>query len=160
MYAWRLSVTAHPWCCFSYAVCQGACIASIVACCSASVWASTLQPRPGLHCSWSGITNSAVQMMAAANAASTASTLLSPFGLFMSYIPTTVVTSCRSWGSVIRCLRSTGGLGEILNRRLRAKPMSLTGADTMLWSEMGRKEGWGCLVTFRTILRSRCLIRM
>ena len=21
--------------------------------------------------------------------------------------------------------------------------MSLTGADTMLWSEMGKKEGWG-----------------
>ena len=29
------------------------------------------------------------------------------------------------------------------NRRFRAKwPRSLTGADTMLWFEMGRKEGW------------------
>ena len=59
--------------------------------------------------------------------------------------------SCQSWGSVTRCLRSTGGLAETLNQRFREKwPRSLTGADTMLWSEIGRKEGWGCAVTFRT----------
>ena len=40
-----------------------------------------------------------------------------------------------------------------LSRRFRAKcSRSLTGADTMLWSEMGRKEGRGCTVTFRTSL--------
>ena len=51
-------------------------------------------------------------------------------------------------GSVTRRLRSTGGLAETLSRRLRAKwPRSLTGADTMLWSEIGRKEGWGCIPT-------------
>ena len=30
----------------------------------------------------------------------------------------------------------------------------------MLWSEMGRKEGCGCTVTFRTSLRLRCPIRI
>ena len=55
---------------------------------------------------------------------------------------------------------ATGGLAVTLNRRFRAKwPMGLTGADTMLWSELGRKEGWGCTVTFRTTLRLRCLVR-
>ena len=81
-------------------------------------------------------------MMAAANAAYTSSTLLSPGGFALRCLPTAVVTSCRSWGSVTRRLRSTGGLAEALSRRFRAKwPRSLTGADTMLWSEMGRKEG-------------------
>ena len=81
-------------------------------------------------------------MMAAANAASTSSTLLSPGGFALRCLPTAVATSCRSWGSVTRRLRSTGGLAEALSRRFRAKwPRSLTGADTMLWSEMGRKEG-------------------
>ena len=123
--------------------CQAACITSGVACSPVSVWAATLQPRPGLHCSCGGIASSALRMMAAANAASTVSTLLSPFGFALSCLPTAVAISCRSWGSVIRCLRSTGGLGEILNRRFRAKwPMSLTGADTILWSERRRKEGW------------------
>ena len=32
-----------------------------------------------------------------------------------------------------------------LNRRLPEKmPISLTGADTIVWSEIGRKEGCGC----------------
>ena len=105
--------------------------------------------------------NSAVRMMAAANATSTSSTLLSPGGFALRCLPTAVATSCRSWGSATRRLRSTGGLAETLSRRFRSKwPRSLTGADTMLWSEIGRKEGWGCTVTFRTSLRSRCLVRM
>ena len=120
-----------------------------------------LQPRPDLLRSWSGITNSAVRMMAAANAASTSSTLLSPGGFALRCLSTAVTTSCRSWGSVTRRLRSTGGLAETLSRRFRAKwPRSLTGADTMLCSEIGSKEGWGCTVKFRTCLRSRCLVRM
>ena len=61
------------------------------------------------------------------------STLLSPGGFALRYLPTTVATSCPSWGSVTRRLRSTGGLAETLSRRFRAKwPRSLTGADTML----------------------------
>ena len=140
---------------------HAACIASDAACSSASVRASPLQPRPGLFRSWGGITNSAVRMMAAAKAASTSSTLLSPGGFALSCLSTAVATSCRSWGLVTRHLRSTGGLAGAFNRRFRAKwPRSLTGADAMLWSEMGRKEGWGCTVTFRTSLRSRCLVRM
>ena len=80
--------------------------------------------------------------MAAANAASTSSTLLSPGGFALRCLPTAVATSCQNWGSVTRRLWSTGGLAVALNRRFRAKrPRSLTGADTMLWSEMGRKEG-------------------
>ena len=52
-------------------------------------------------------------------------------------------------------------IAETLSRRFRAKwPRSLTGADTMLWFKIGRKKGWGCTVTFRTSLRSRCLVRM
>ena len=32
-----------------------------------------------------------------------------------------------------------------LNRRLRGKiPISLTAADTIVWSEIGKKEGWMC----------------
>ena len=141
--------------------CHAACIASVAVCSSASVWASPLQPRPGLLRSWGGITNSAVCMMAAANAAYTSSTLLSPGGFALRCLPTAVATSCRSWGSVTRHLRSTGGLAETLSRRFRAKwPRSFTGDDTMLWSEIGRKEGWGCTVTFGTSLRLRCLVRM
>ena len=122
-------------------------------CSSASVWASSLQPRPGRFRSWGGITNSAVRMMAAANAASTSSTFLSPGGFALRCLPTAVeASSCRSWGSVTRRLRSTGGLADTLSRRFRAKwPRSLTGADTMLLSEIRTKEGWGCTVTFRTI---------
>ena len=124
--------------------CHAACIASVAVCSSASVWVSPLQPRPGLLRSWGGITNSAVRTMTAANAAFTSSKLLSPGGFALRYLPTAVATSCRSWGSVTRRLRSTGGLAEILNRRFRAKwPRSLTGADTMLWSEMGREGGLG-----------------
>ena len=135
-------------------------IASVAACSSASVRASPLQPRPDLLRSWGGTTNSAVRMVAAVNASSTSSTPLYPVGFTLSCLPTAVDTFGRSWGSVTRRLRSTGGLAGALNRRFRAKwPRSLTGADTMLWSEMGRKEGWGCTVTFRTNLRSRCLPR-
>ena len=101
--------------------CHAACIASVAACSSASVRASPLQPRPGLVRSWDGITNSAVRMTAAINAASKPSTLLSPVGLALSCLPTAVATSCRSWGSVTRRLRSTGGLAGALNRRYRAK---------------------------------------
>ena len=91
----------------------------------------------------------------------TSSALLSPSGFALRCLPTAVATSCRSRGSVTRRLRSTGGLAETLSRRFRAKrPRSLTGADTRLWSEIGRKEGWGCTVTFRMSLRSRCLVRM
>ena len=122
--------------------CHAACTVSVAACSSASVQASPLQPRPGLLCSWGGITNSAVPMMAAVNAASTSSTLLSPGGFAMRCLPSAVATSCRSWRSVSRLLRSTGGLAGALNRRFRAKwPKRLMGADTMLWSEIGRKEG-------------------
>ena len=141
--------------------CHAACIVSVAACSSASVRASPLQPRPGLLHSWGGITNLAVRMMAGVNAASTLSTLLSPGEFALRFLPTAVDTSCRSWGSVTRRLRSTGGLAGTLNRRFRAKwPRSLAGADTMLWPEMGRKKGWGCIVTFRTSLRSRCLVRI
>ena len=56
---------------------HAACIASVAACSSASVWASSLQHCSGLLRSWGGITNSAIRMTAAANAASTSSTLLS-----------------------------------------------------------------------------------
>ena len=140
---------------------HAACIASVAVCSSASVWASLLQPRPGLLLSWGGITNSAVRVMAAANAAFTSPTLLSSGGFVLRYLPTAVATSCRSWRSVTRRLRSNGGLAESLVRRLQAKrPRNLTGTDTMPWFELGRKEGLGCTVTFRTSLRSRCLVRM
>ena len=141
--------------------CHAACTASVAVCSSASVLASPLQPRPGLLRSWGGITNSAVLMTSAVNAASTSSTLLFPGGFALRCLPTAVATSCRSWGSVTRRLRSTGGLADTPNSRFRAKwPRSLTSADTMSSSEMGRKEGWGCTVTFCTSLRPRCLVRM
>ena len=141
--------------------CHARCIASIAVCSSASVWASPLQPRHGLLRSWGGITNSAVRMMATANAASTSSTLLSPSGFTLRFLPTAVATSCQSNGSATRHLRSTGGLAEALNRRFGAKwPMSLMGTDAMLWSEMGRKEGWGFTVMSRMSFRSRCLVKM
>ena len=150
----------HPWCQFSGAVTLRASHQSQPTV-QLPVQASPLQPRPGLLRSWVGITNAAVRMMAAANVASTSSTLMSPGGFALRFLPTAVATSCRSWGSVARCPRSTGGLAGALNRRFRAKwPRSLTGADTMLWSEMRRKEGWGCTVTFRTSLRLCCLVRM
>ena len=76
--------------------CHAVCIASVAACSSASVRASPLQPRLSLLPSWSGITDSAVRMMAAANAASTSSTLLSPGGFALRCLPTAVTTSCRS----------------------------------------------------------------
>ena len=60
-------------------------------------------------------------MMAAANAAPTSSTLLSPGGFALRCLLTAVATSCRSWGSVTRRLRSTGGLAEALRQRFRAK---------------------------------------
>ena len=101
--------------------CHAVCIASVAACRSASVRASPLLPRPGLLRSWGGITNSAVRMMAAANGASTSSTLPSPGRFALRCLPTAVATSCRSWGSVTRRLRSTGGLAGALNRRFRAK---------------------------------------
>ena len=122
--------------------CQAAYIVSVAVCSSASVRASPLQPRPGLLRFWGGITNSAVRMMAAVNAASTSSTLLSPGGFAMRCLPTAVATFCRSWESATRRLRSTGGLAEAFDQRFRAKwPRSLTRADTTLWSKMGRKEG-------------------
>ena len=96
--------------------CHAACIASVAACSSASVRAPPLQSRPGLLRSWGGITNSAVRMMAAVNSGSTSSTLLSPVGFALSCLPTAVATSCRSWGSITRRLRSTGGLAGALNR--------------------------------------------
>ena len=141
--------------------CHAACIASVAVYSSTSIWASPLQPRPGLLRPWGGITNSAVHMMAAANAASTSSTLLVPGGFALRCLPTAVTTSYRSWGSVTRRIQSTGGLAETLNRRFGAKwSRSLTGADTMLSSEMGRRKGWGCAVTFRTSSQSLCLVRM
>ena len=76
--------------------CHAACIASVAVCSSAFVWASPLQPHPGLLLSWGGITNSAVRMMAVANAASTLSTLLSPGGFSLRCLSTAVATSCRS----------------------------------------------------------------
>ena len=78
--------------------CHAACIALVAACSSASVRASQLQPRPGLFRSWDGITNSAVRMMAAVNAASTSSTLLSSGGFALRSLPTAVATSCRIGG--------------------------------------------------------------
>ena len=76
--------------------CHAACIASVAVCSSASVWASPLQPRPGLLRPWGGITNSAAHMMAAVDAASTSSTLLSPGGFALRCLPTAVATCCRS----------------------------------------------------------------
>ena len=114
--------------------CHAACIAPVSACSSASVYASLPQPRVGFLRSWGGITNSAVRMMAAADAASTSSTLLSPGGFAVRCLPTAVVTSCRSWGTVNKRLRSTGASAEVLNRRFREKlAMSLTGTYIMLW---------------------------
>ena len=101
--------------------CHAACIASVAACSSASVRAFPLQPHPGLLRFRGGIANSAVRIMAAANAASTSSTLLSPGGSVLRCLPTAVATSCRSWGSVTRRVRSSGGLTEAFNRRFRAK---------------------------------------
>ena len=101
--------------------CHAVCIASVAACSSASVRASPLQTRPGLLRSWGGITIPAVRMMAAANVASTSSTLLCPSGFALRCLPTAVVTSCQSWGSVTRRLRSTGGLAGALNRRFRSE---------------------------------------
>ena len=101
--------------------CHAECIASVAVCSSASVWASPLQPRPSLLRSWVGITNSSVRMMAAANVASTSSTLLSPVEFALGCLPTAVATYCRSWRSVTRHLRFTGGLAETLNRRFRAQ---------------------------------------
>ena len=60
-------------------------------------------------------------MMAAANAASTSSTLLSPGGFALRCPPTAVATSCRSWRSVTRSLRSTGGLAETLSAAVSGK---------------------------------------
>ena len=79
---------------------HAACIASVAACSSASVRASPLQSRPGFLRFWGGITNSAVLMIAAVNAPSTSSTLLSPVGFALRCLPTAVAISCRSWGSV------------------------------------------------------------
>ena len=135
--------------------CHAACIASVAACSPASVRVSPLQLCPGPLRSWGRITSSAVRIMAAVNAASTLSTLLSQGGFALRCLPSAVATSCRSWRSVTKRLRSTGDLAGALNRRFRAKwPMGLTVADTILWSEMGRKGGGGCTVTFRTSLRS------
>ena len=134
----------HSCACLVFIVrrCHAVCIVSVAVCSSTSVRASPLQPRPGLLRSWDGNTNSAVHMMAAANAASKSSTLLSRGGFAPRCLPTAVVTSCRSWGSVTRRLRFTVGLAGALNRRFRAKwPRSLKGADKLLWSELGRKEG-------------------
>ena len=78
--------------------CRAVCIASVVTRSSASFQASLPQPRPGLLRSWSGITNSAVRVMAAVNAASKSSTLLSPDGFALRCLPTAVATSCQSWG--------------------------------------------------------------
>ena len=66
--------------------CHAVYIASVAACSSASVRASPLQPRLSLLRSCSGITESALCMVAAANAASTSSTLLSPGGMSASTI--------------------------------------------------------------------------
>ena len=85
--------------------CHAACIASVVVCSSASFRASPLQLRSGLLRSWGEIANSAVRTMAAAIAASTSSTLLSPGGFVLRCLPTAVATSCRSWGSATRPLR-------------------------------------------------------
>ena len=49
-------------------------------------------------------------MMAVANAASTSSTLLSPGRFALRCLPIAAAPSCRTWGSVTRRLRFTGGL--------------------------------------------------
>ena len=124
--------------------CHAAYITLVATCSSASVGASPLQPHPRLLRSWGGIPNSAVRMMAAGNMASTSSTLLSFGGFSLRFIPTAVATSCQSWGSVTMRLQSTGDLVKAFNRRFREKwPISLTGANTMLWSEMGRRRTGG-----------------
>ena len=75
---------------------QATCIVSVAACSSASVWASPLQPRPGLLRSRDGIINPTVRMMAAANVASTPSTLLSPGGFVLRCPPTDVCSNLLS----------------------------------------------------------------
>ena len=73
--------------------CQTTCFASVTTCSSASVWASPLQPRPGLLRSRGGIASLAARMMAAVNATSTSFTQLSPGGFVLSFLPTAVSTS-------------------------------------------------------------------
>ena len=74
--------------------CQAACIASVAACSSVSVWAFPLQHRLGLLCSLGDTTGLAVYMMAAVNAAPTPSILLSLGGFALRYLSTTVASSC------------------------------------------------------------------
>ena len=76
--------------------------------------------------------------------------------------PITVDTFWRKWGSVVSRRRSIGdGPFVSLTGRLQAKrPSSFTCTVTMLRSEIGRNDGWGCTVTSRTNLLSRCLVKM
>ena len=100
----------------TFSRCHTSCIASVAACSHSSVWASPLQPRAGLFCSCSGVTNSAVRITAAGEKT------LSPVVFTRRCLPSAVeATSCPSWGPGIRRLWFTGGLGEVLNRRSRAK---------------------------------------
>ena len=95
-------------------------------------------------------------------AVSTSSTLLSLGGNALRWSPTTVATSSRKWGSFVSRRRSIGG-GPFasLTGRLRAKrPSSFTYVVTILWSEIGRNDGWECTITSRTSFLSRCLVGM
>ena len=87
------------------------CVYSVIRSLQLSLRLGVSPPTPPWSlCSWSGITSSAVRMMSARNAVSTSwFTLLSPGGSALRCLPTDMVTSCRSWGSVSRRLWSTGG---------------------------------------------------
>ena len=122
----------------------------------------SLHPRPGSLGARGGATRSTVCGMAVVKAVSTASTLLPLGGNALRWCPITVATSWREWGSFVSHRRSIGG-GPLasLTGRLRAKrPSSFKCAVTVLWSEIGRDDGWGCTVTSRMIFLSCCLVRM
>ena len=78
--------------------------------------------------------------MTAANAASTSSTFVSPGGLTLRCLPTAVATSCQSWGSVTRRLRSTGGLADPQPAVLRKMAEELDGCGHNVVVR-NRKEG-------------------
>ena len=116
-----------------FGCCHAACIASVAACSSASVWGSPLQPRPGLLLFLGVITNnSAVRMIAATNLASTSFTLLSPGGFALRCLPTAVATSCQSWGSVTRHIRS----GPLAVSSKMAKELDGCGNNIVVQNEM------------------------
>ena len=115
--------------------CQAACIASVAACSSASVWAFPLQPRPGLLRSWGGITNSTVRIMAAADAASTPPILLSPGGFALRCLPAAVT---------IWRLRLTSGLeGDPHSVVLSKVAGELDGSGHNVEIRNGKERGLG-----------------